>query len=114
MRYSKVFTISILFILFFASDLCAQSLPFCEIPVKAAIVHTSNGLHNGEIILNVGSEISLKSLKIFVAQPHEEKVWKQVDDQRLTGLKAGFYDFLIIDTSRKECAKQMTIEIKSK
>jgi hypothetical protein len=114
MSYSKVFTISALFVLFFAQDAGAQNLPSCEIPVKTEIVHSTNGLPNGEIKLDFGSEGSSKSLKIFVARPQEEIVWTQVEDKKLKGLKAGFYDFLIVDTSRKECARQLTIEIRSK
>lgn len=115
MSYCKYFTIILLPIVFFASNrVYSQTLPECGISVKPVVIDASRGSHDGQVSLEFGANTSLKDLKIFIADPHAKEVWKQAEDGTVKGLKAGFYDILIVDTSRKECAKQITVEIKSK
>lgn len=114
MKYCKNFTVSLLTLLLLSS-LCgyAQKTPSCDIPVKADIVDSGKGLRNGEINLDFGGAFG-QHIRIFIAEPFEKVVWRQAESNKVTGLKAGFYDIMIVDTSRKECAKQLTVEIKSK
>ena len=113
MNYCKNFTVTILLVLLFlSSGVSAMRRPACEIEVKAVVVNTSKGSSNGEIRLDFGS-LSLKTIKIFIADPSSRSVWKEVQDNTVKGLHVGFYDILIVDTASKECAKQLTVEIKS-
>ncbi len=115
MKYSKKFTISFLSVIFISVlTVQAQRATDCDIPVKTTIQDADKGKGNGEITLEFEAGTSLKSIKIFYAQPGARGGLIEAEDRRLTGLRAGFYDIMIVDTSRKECAKQMTVEVKTK
>jgi hypothetical protein len=115
MGYCKKFIVSLLPLLFFTvATVQAQRQPTCDIPVKTEVVSPDGNRGNGELLLDFGSGDIPNHFKVFMAKPEDGTPWKKVERARLTGLEAGFYDFLIVDTSRKECTRQLTVEIKPK
>ena len=112
MRNPKIVFISFLLILFEGNLLWAQTTtPDCDdIKVEAKVTNpTSAG--NGSIELVFQG--SVNDYKIFWLNAGSSKTGKEeVEDGKVRNLKAGFYDFLIIDKNRKGCTKQLTVILK--
>jgi hypothetical protein len=112
MRNPKIVFISFLLILFEGNILWAQtSTPDCDdIKVEARVINPTGG-GNGSIELVFQSSVS--DYKVFWLNAGSSKTGKEeVEDGKLRNLKAGFYDFLIIDKNKKGCTKQLTVILK--
>ena len=113
MRNPKIVFISQLLILIEGNVVWAQTkVPDCDdIKVEAKVTNPTGSGRDGSIDLvfqgNVGD------YKIFWLNAGSTKTDKQeVNDGKLTDLRAGFYDLLIIDKNRKGCTKELTVILK--
>jgi len=87
-------------------------LPDCDdIKVEVSTVQPANNQSNGSIDLIFTKPVS--NYKIFLLNAGSDKTGKEeIEDGKITNLKPGFFDFLIMDRSRKGCVKQLTVVLK--
>lgn len=112
MKHPK-FLVFCLLLLSASLSLRGQStVPDCEdIHVDIETTAPTIGQANGSINLTFTKPIG--DYKIFFLNAGEDKTGKEeVLDGRLKNLKAGFFDFLIMDKNKKGCIKQLTVVLK--
>jgi hypothetical protein len=113
MKDPKLFVFSLLVLLAATCNLRAQSaVPDCdEIKVEVKTVAPINNQSNGSIDLIFSKAID--SYKIFLLNAGSDRTRKEeIVGGRITSLKPGFFDFLIIDKTKKGCVKQLTVVLK--
>lgn len=112
MKDPKLFVFSLL--LFAASlDLRAQnSVADCEdIKVEVKALQPTDNQPNGRIDLVFSKPTN--NYKIFLLNAGSDKTGKEeIEDGKLSNLKAGFFDFLIMDKNKKGCIRQLTVVLK--
>jgi len=89
-----------------------NSVPDCEdIKVEVKTISTSNNQSNGTIDLIFTK--SIDNYRIFHLNAGSDKTGKEeLKSGKLTNLKAGFFDFLIMDKNKKGCVRQLTVDLK--
>ena len=112
MRNLKVVFIAVFLICFEANDLLAQTTDCADIKVEAKTTNpTASRTDDGSIDLVFDKPVS--NYKIIWLNAGNSKTDKEeINGGRLTNLKAGFYDFLILDKNKKGCTKQLTVILK--
>ncbi len=113
MKNPKVFVFGLLVLLAATCNLRAQSaVPDCddikvEVKTVAPIINQSNG--SIDLIFSK----AIENYKIFLLNAGPDKTGKEeIEGGRITNLKSGFFDFLIMDKTKKGCVKQLTVVLK--
>jgi hypothetical protein len=86
-----------------------NGVPDCD-AIKVEIKTTTPGPNqsNGSIDLMFSKPINDYKIFLLNAGPNRtEKI--EIKETKLSNLKSGFFDFLIIDRNRKGCLKQLTV-----
>ena len=112
MKDPKLLVLSLL-LLAASYNLRAQTaVPECDdIKVEVKTVTPIGNQSNGSIDLNFSKAIS--NYKIFLLNAGSDKTGKEeIVGGRITNLKSGFFDFLIMDRTKKGCVKQLTVVLK--
>jgi hypothetical protein len=94
-------------------NLQAQNpVPDCDdIKVEIHTISTSNNQHNGTIELTFSKPV--ENYRIFHLNAGSDKTGKEeLRSGKLTNLRAGFFDFLVLDKNKKGCVRQLTVELK--
>lgn len=82
-----------------------------KIKVTTEVTNPTAGQSNGKIALTF--EESSKQYKVFFQNPVKDSQMVEVKGREIGGLKAGFYDLLIImPEDKKGCSKQLTVVLK--
>lgn len=92
----------------FSVPLCAQSKD-CSLQVQSVVKAPSKNKADGEIQLTIESDS--KDITVFLVNAGVDRAKKPLNNGLATGLKKGFYDFMIVDR-KKTCAQQFTVTLK--
>jgi hypothetical protein len=84
----------------------------CEITVTSQVKNSDSGRSNGEITLEIDGDNASSRFKVFLLNKGAEQAQKEIKSRKLTGLKPGFYDIIIIDTKGDKCFKELTLHVK--
>jgi hypothetical protein len=109
----KRIVISFMLLLAVAFHAVAQSgVPDCDdIKVETKVTQPTNNLSNGTIDLVFSKPVN--NYKVFLLNAGSDGTGKEeVHGGKVTNLRSGFFDFLIIDRNRKGCVKQLTVVLK--
>ena len=113
MKDPKLLVFSLLLLLAANYNVRAQNpVPECDdIKVEVKTVAPVSNQSNGTIDLVFSKAIN--NYKIFLLNAGSDKTGKEeIEGGRITNLKSGFFDFLIMDKTRKGCVKQLTVVLK--
>jgi hypothetical protein len=112
MRHPKFLVFCLLLCSASLSLKAQNSVPDCEdIKVEVKTISTSNNRPNGSIEMIFTK--SFDSYRIFHLNAGSDKTGKEeLKSDKLTNLKAGFFDFLIMDKNKKGCVRQLTVDLK--
>jgi len=83
----------------------------CPIVVKTEVVAPSAGQNNGSISFKVEGQTGSKDYSIYclTAIGKNDSV---APAYQFTDLKAGIYEFVVVDKTKAKCAKEVQVKIK--
>ena len=112
MTTPKVIFVGLLMLMLANESLAQQSVPDCaDIRVEAKAENPSPGSSNGNIEFVFDKPVS--NYKIIWLNAGRDKTGKEeINSGRISNLKAGFYDILIVDKGKAGCIKQLTVILK--
>ena len=112
MTTPKLIFVGLLMSMLINESLAQQSVPDCaDIKVEAKATNPSQGSSNGNIELVFDKPTG--NYKILWLNAGRDKTGKEeISNGRLPNLKAGFYDFLIVDKNKAGCIRQLTVILK--
>lgn len=84
----------------------------CDIPVTTQVKNANPGKSNGEITLIISGESGSGRYKVFLLNKGQEQAKNEIKSRKITGLKSGLYEFIIVDTKGDKCFKELTLTIK--
>jgi hypothetical protein len=105
MRQAKILFYSCLLVL--TQNAIAQQATCVDPQVKSQVIMPTPGQANGEIKLQVQTS---DKYTVFLTNRHPQQAKEPIKDDKVVGLPAGFYDFLII--SERGCFSQLTVTLK--
>jgi hypothetical protein len=112
MTTPKLIFVGLLMLMLTNKSLAQQSVPDCaDIKVEAKAANPSPGSSNGNIELVFDRPTN--NYKILWLNAGRDKTSKEeISGGRISNLKAGFYDILIMDKNKAGCIKQLTVILK--
>lgn len=113
MIHPKNLVFSLLLLVAAIGNLSAQNgVPDCnDIKVEVVTMQPTDNLSNGSVELVLTKPIN--NYKIFLLNAGSDKTGKEeIQNGKITNLRPGFFDFLILDRNRKGCVKQLTVVLK--
>lgn len=84
----------------------------CDIETTNEVVNTSGGKNTGSISITISNDS--KDIKLFLLNKGEEKAKEEIKTRKIEKLKAGRYEFIIINTKEDKCYKYLSIEVVDK
>ena len=81
----------------------------CDIETTNEVVNTANGKSTGSITVTISNDS--KDIKLFLLNQGEDQARKEIKSRKIEKLKAGRYEFIIIDTKKDRCYKYLSIEV---
>lgn len=105
----KVLLISFLCICFLNAH--GQVKPNCTIEVNVLIKGAQKGIENGKIQLEIQDDNGDERFKVFLLNQGIEKAKNEISSREVSNLKPGYYEFIIIDTKREKCFKELTVQV---
>ncbi len=109
MNYTKVLLINTLLALFLLSGKVSAQVAGCdEINVETKMSQPSTGKANGKIEFTFREKS--KTYKIYLINKDPKDAKNPMKGLEIRDLKAGFYDFVIVDD--RGCTKQLTVTLK--
>lgn len=97
-----------LLIIFLLSGVYA-SAQNCDIETTNEVVNTISGKSTGSITVTISNDS--KDIKLFLLNQGEESAKEEIKTRKIEKLKAGRYEFIIIDTKKDRCYKYLSIEV---
>jgi hypothetical protein len=107
MKYSKTLLMSSFLFLGFTLSGNAQARN-CTIEATTTTVNPQAGRNDGRIEFNFTDKS--RTYKIYLINRNPDEAKKPLSGVELRDLKAGFYDFVIVDN--EGCSKQITVVLK--
>jgi hypothetical protein len=83
----------------------------CEITVTSQVKNANAGRANGEISLAIAGDSGSDRYKVFLLNKGQEQAKNEIKSKKLTGLKPGRYEFIIVDTKGDKCFKELTLNV---
>ena len=83
----------------------------CEITVTSQVKNSSAGRANGEISITISGDSGSDRYKVFLLNKGQEQAKNEIKSRKLTGLKPGRYEFIIVDTKGDKCFKEITLNV---
>ena len=89
-----------------------NAVPDCDdIKVEVRTISSSDDRANGSIDLSFTKPFD--NYRIFHLNAGSDKTGKEeLKSGKLTNLRAGYFDFLIMDKNKKGCVRQLTVVLK--
>jgi hypothetical protein len=100
------FNFLLITILLSSSGLMAQN---CVIETTNEVVNTARGKNTGSITITISDDS--KDIKLFLLNQGEERAKEEIKTRKIEKLKAGRYEFIVIDTKKDQCYKYLSIEV---
>jgi hypothetical protein len=89
-----------------------NGIPDCD-AIKVEVKTTDPALNQSNGSIDFAFSKSMNDYKIFLLNAGPDKTGKvEIKETKLSNLKSGFFDFLIIDRNSKGCLKQLTVVLK--
>lgn len=82
----------------------------CSIDVKAEVIAAKAGKATGQITLIIDQDDTSR-YKVFLLNKGSENAREEHKDRALKGLRAGQYEFIIIDVKGDKCYKELTVKV---
>jgi hypothetical protein len=83
----------------------------CDIKITSQVKNPIKGGANGEITIIVNDSPANDRYKVFLINKGPEQAKKEIKAKKITGLKAGFYEFIIVDTKGDKCFKELALQL---
>lgn len=104
----KVLLFSLFCILAASSLSQAQS---CSITVSTQVVKSQPGKRTGQIKLTIEGDKQDGRFKLFLLNQGAEQAKKEIENRQVQSLKSGLYEFIVIDTKREKCFKEISVQV---
>jgi hypothetical protein len=101
-----------LLIVSFLSFLGNPNQPDCSLSVSSEIKDSSQGKPDGEIVIKIQGESGSGRYKVFILNQGSEIAKKELANRKVTGLKPGIYEFIVVDTKSEKCFQELKLEVK--
>src|SRR5688572_9067530 len=101
-----------LLIISFLSLSGSPNQPDCNLSVSSEVKNTSQGRSNGEIVIKISGDNRDGRFKVFILNTGAENAKKELADRKVTGLKPGLYEFIVVDTRGEKCFQELKLEVK--
>lgn len=82
----------------------------CTIDVKAEVVQPKAGKATGQITLIIDQDDTSR-YKVFLLNKGADNAREERKDRTLKGLRAGQYEFIIIDVKGDKCYKELIVKV---
>jgi len=86
--------------------------PGCDLTVSSQVKNTGAGRSEGEITISISGDSGNGRYKVFLINKGAERAKQEVKSRKVAGLKAGYYEFVIVDTKGDKCFKELTLQVK--
>lgn len=83
----------------------------CDFKVTSQTKNPLKGGSNGEITIIVNDSPASDRYKVFLINKGPDQAKKEIKTKKITGLKAGFYEFIIVDTKGDKCFKELALQL---
>ena len=84
----------------------------CTIETTSEVVNPTRGNNSGSITITIADDS--KDIKLFLLNKGEQQAKEEIKSRKLEKLKAGRYEFIIIDTKKDKCYKYLSIDVVDK
>ena len=102
-----------LLVISFLSFSGSLNQPDCNLSVNSEIKDSNQGKANGEIVIKIPGDNRDGRFKVFILNTGAENAKKELTERKVTGLKPGLYEFIVIDTKGEKCFKELKLEVKN-
>lgn len=85
----------------------------CNLSVNSEIKDSSQGKANGEIVIKIEGDNRDGRFKVFILNTGAENAKNELKERKVTGLKPGLYEFIVVDTKGEKCFKELKLEVKN-
>jgi hypothetical protein len=84
----------------------------CQFELESEVKNSDKGSSNGEIIFKIKGDLNDGRYKAFLLNKGFENAKKELTTKKISGLKEGYYEFIIVDTKGDKCFREVTIFLK--
>jgi hypothetical protein len=88
----------------------SHSQSSCEILATTKITNTQPGRKAGQIAIQIDDD-KADRFKVFLLNQGVEQAKKELKDRKVSDLGEGLYEFIIVDTKRERCFKELSVRI---